>query len=150
MRAVIQRVRSASVSINNHVHSSIQAGLLILLGIEAGDDSTDLSWLSTKIARQRIFADAQGDMDLTLQEVQGESLIVSQFTLFASTQKGSRPSFQRAAKSEHANLLYEEFITKFRIASNCPVKSGVFAADMQVQLINDGPITLILDSKLKE
>lgn len=150
MRAVIQRVCSASVSINHQVHSSIKSGLLILLGIETGDGSQDLAWLISKIARLRLFADTQGEMNLTLREAQGEALIVSQFTLLASTQKGARPSFHRAARPEQAKLLYQEFIEKFQTTSSCKVKSGVFAADMQVELINDGPVTLILDSKLKE
>jgi D-tyrosyl-tRNA(Tyr) deacylase len=150
MRAVIQRVSKASVHIGGQAHASIGKGLLIFLGIEAGDGAGDLGWLAAKIVRQRIFEDAEGRMNLSLPEISGETLIISQFTLHASTQKGSRPSFHRAEKPERARELYEAFVEEFAKLSGGLVKTGIFAADMQVELVNDGPVTLILDSRLKE
>jgi len=150
MRAVLQRVRKAAVYIDGQSHASIGRGLLVFLGIQAADTGDDLSWLASKIVRQRIFEDAEGKMNLSLPEIQGEALVISQFTLHASTQKGTRPSFHRAEKPERARELYDCFVREFAKISGVPVKTGIFAADMQVELINDGPVTLILDSRMKE
>lgn len=150
MRAVVQRVRKASVSIDGQVHSAIEQGFLVLLGIEEADGQEDLAYLATKICNMRIFSDAEGKMNLDLRQVNGEILIISQFTLHAATKKGNRPSFISAARPEKAIPLYEAFIVACRLESGLEVKSGVFGADMQVELINDGPVTILLDSKNKE
>ncbi len=150
MRAVIQRVAHASVTINGQVHSAIGQGLLILLGIEHGDGTEDADWLSKKISALRIFNDEQGLMNLAISDVCGEFLVVSQFTLHASTKKGNRPSFIRAARPEHAVPLYEYFASVLQQISGLPVKTGVFGADMKVALLNDGPVTIYMDSKQKE
>lgn len=150
MRVVIQRVLSASVSIDAKLHSAIDKGLLILLGIEEADNSEDIEWLCKKIVDLRIFADADGKMNLSVKEVGGEALVVSQFTLHASTKKGNRPSYIRAAKPDVAIPLYEQFIAALSAAMGKEVKIGIFGADMQVALVNDGPVTIIIDTKNKE
>jgi D-tyrosyl-tRNA(Tyr) deacylase len=150
MRAVIQRVREASVSINDQMIVRIDHGLLVLLGVEETDDPDDAAWLAGKIARMRLFADDQQRMNLDVAEADGGILVVSQFTLFASTRKGNRPSFLRSAAPEKAEPLYLEFCRMLGVESGIEVRCGVFGADMQVGLVNDGPVTLIIDSGLRE
>ena len=150
MRVVIQRVSEASVSIRGNVKSSIKLGLLLLLGIEESDCSQDVSWLSKKIAQLRIFSDDQNLMNRSIFDVNGELLVVSQFTLHAKTKKGNRPSYTKAAKPEHAIPLYEEFIFFLEKEIGKTVKTGDFGANMQVSLCNDGPVTIIIDSKNKQ
>ncbi|MGB4930418.1 MAG: D-aminoacyl-tRNA deacylase [Chitinophagales bacterium] len=150
MRVVIQRVLNASVVIEQQTHAAIGKGLLILLGVEENDSNEDILWLTQKIAQLRIFEDADGLMNISVQDIDGEILVVSQFTLFASTKKGNRPSFIRSAKPDIAIPLYERFVTELSANTNKKVSTGVFGADMQVQLINDGPVTIIIDSKAKE
>ena len=150
MRVVIQRVSSASVSIDNKVHNAIGNGLLVLVGFEESDSSEDIQWISKKIVELRIFSDLEGKMNLSVNEIQGELLVVSQFTLLASTKKGNRPSFIRSAKPETAILLYESFLEELALLHSTPIKMGVFGADMQVSLVNDGPVTISIDSKNKE
>jgi len=147
MRAVIQRVSKASVTIEGKIVSQINNGLLILLGIEPADDSTDIEWLSKKIANLRIFNDKNGVMNNSLIDVKGDAIIVSQFTLHASTKKGNRPSYINAAKPEIAIPLYKQFIENFEVQINKKVGSGAFGADMKVELLNDGPVTILMDSK---
>jgi D-tyrosyl-tRNA(Tyr) deacylase len=149
MRAVIQRVGEASVSINATVHSEIKHGLLILLGITHDDTVEDIEYLTAKIANMRIFSDEFGLMNKSVRDVHGSILVVSQFTLHASTKKGNRPSFIAAARPEHAIPLYEKFLVNLESVSLVTVKAGVFGADMQVRLLNDGPVTIIIDSKNK-
>lgn len=151
MRIVVQRVSEASVSIANKTESSIHRGFLILLGVEQDDREEDAEWLCRKIADMRIFPDDEGKMNLSLKDIEGEILVVSQFTLHASTKKGNRPSFIRAADPAHATRLYEYFISLMKGAiGNEHVKQGVFGGDMQVSLCNDGPVTIIMDSRAKE
>lgn len=150
MRAVVQRVSQASVSIEGTVHSEIANGFLILLGIETEDTQEDIAYLVSKIAQMRVFSDAEGKMNLDVKQVAGSLLVVSQFTLHASTKKGNRPSFIKAARPEQAIPIYEQFLTELAIQSGVPVKCGVFGADMKVSLINDGPVTIVMDSKNKE
>ena len=150
MRALIQRVTKASVTIGGVEKSAIGPGLLVLLGIEEADDATDSEWIVKKIAAMRIFSDEAGRMNRSVQEIGGELLVVSQFTLFASTKKGNRPSFIRAARPETAIPLYEQLVENLRRESGCPVETGEFGADMQVRLLNDGPVTIWLDSKGRE
>jgi len=150
MRAVIQRVLSASVSIGGTINSKIDKGLLILLGIEESDNEEDILWLCGKIVRLRIFNDAEGVMNLAVTDIKGEILVVSQFTLHASTKKGNRPSYIKAARPEIAIFLYEKFIKHLSIELGKPLATGEFGADMQVSLINDGPVTIIIDTKNKE
>jgi D-tyrosyl-tRNA(Tyr) deacylase len=150
MRAVIQRVLSASVSIEGTISSKIDKGLLILLGIEETDTEEDILWLYGKIVRLRIFNDAEGVMNLAVTDIKGEILVVSQFTLHASTKKGNRPSYVKAARPEIAIPLYEKFIKHLSIELGKPLGTGEFGADMQVSLINDGPVTIIIDTKNKE
>jgi D-tyrosyl-tRNA(Tyr) deacylase len=150
MRAVIQRVREASVIIDGNEKASIGKGLLVLLGIEEADNLEDVEWLSGKILRLRIFGDENQLMNLSVQEVNGEILAVSQFTLHASTKKGNRPSFIRASKPETAIPLYEAFLSQLSADFGKPVKAGEFGADMKVRLENDGPVTIIIDTKMKE
>jgi len=147
MRAVIQRVSKASVTIEGKKVSQINNGLLILLGIEPSDNETDIEWLSKKIANLRIFNDDNGVMNNSLIDVDGEAIIVSQFTLQASTKKGNRPSYINAAKPEISVPLYLEFIENFESQINKKVGTGEFGADMKVELLNDGPVTIIIDSK---
>lgn len=150
MRAVIQRVSEASVTIDGKVNASIGLGLLILLGIEDADTETDIDWLCNKIMKLRIFSDDQDLMNLSVQDVNGAIIVVSQFTLFASTKKGNRPSYIRAAKPAIAIPLYETFVNKMKQLSGLEVGTGEFGADMKVQLLNDGPVTIIIDTKNKE
>ena len=150
MRAVIQRVQHASVTIDGKLKSQIQKGFLVLLGIEDADTEEDMEWLARKIIALRVFDDEQGVMNRNIQDVGGEILVVSQFTLMASYKKGNRPSWIRAARHEHAIPLYEAFTE--RLAQDLPgrVQTGEFGADMQVELLNDGPVTICMDTKNKE
>jgi len=150
MRVVIQRVKNASVTIDNQLFSSINQGLLILLGIEAADSSDDIGWLTGKISRLRIFEDEQGVMNKSVMEVDGEALVVSQFTLHAGTKKGNRPSYIRAAPPEIAGALYEQFVETLGNDMGKTVKTGKFGAMMDIQLVNSGPVTILIDTKNKE
>jgi len=150
LRALIQRVKNASISIDDKAHASIEKGLLVFVGIEENDESTDVDYLIKKVSQLRIFNDAEGNMNLGPEEVGAEFLVVSQFTLHSSTKKGNRPSFLKAAKPPKAIPLYEEFLFKLKEISKNKVESGVFGADMQICLLNDGPVTIIIDSKNKE
>lgn len=150
MRAVIQRVNGASVTIEGQVKSAIKQGLLILIGIENADTEADIEWLCNKIIKLRIFGDENGVMNRSVQEVQGGIIVVSQFTLHASTKKGNRPSYIRAAKPDFAIPMYEAFVQKIKNLSGLHVGTGAFGADMKVQLLNDGPVTIIIDTKQKE
>jgi D-tyrosyl-tRNA(Tyr) deacylase len=150
MRIVVQRVAKASVTIEEKIHSSIQRGLLVLLGIEDEDAVDDVVYLVQKLASLRIFSDEEGKMNLDIQQANGEILVVSQFTLHASTKKGNRPSYIKSARPEKAIPLYELFITMISEALGKPCKTGVFGADMQVALVNNGPVTILMDSKNKE
>ncbi len=147
---VIQRVKEASVSIEGKLAGSIQKGLLVLLGIESADTMEDVQWLSNKIVQMRIFDDAEGVMNWSVKEIGGNILLVSQFTLHASTKKGNRPSYIAAAKHDISVPLYEAMIKQLSTDMGAPIQTGVFGADMQVALINDGPVTIIVDSKNKE
>jgi len=150
MRAVIQRVTEAKVSIAGAVKGAIQKGLLVLLAVEDSDTDEGLEWLSGKIVRLRIFDDQNGMMNCSVQEAQGDILLVSQFTLFASTKKGNRPSYSRSAKPEIAVALYEKFIARLAQDLGRPIQTGEFGAQMLVSLSNDGPVTIIIDSKARE
>ncbi len=150
MRAVIQRVSHASVSIDGAQTAAIGRGLLVLLAIEDSDSAEDIAWLSGKIVRLRVFDDDGGVMNRSVQDAGGEILLVSQFTLFASTSKGNRPSYSRSSKPEFAIPRYEQFIAHLTNDFGKPVQTGRFGADMQVQLTNDGPVTILIDSKLRE
>ncbi|MDA8885973.1 D-aminoacyl-tRNA deacylase [Bacteroidia bacterium] len=148
MRALLQRVSEANVSVDKAIHSSINKGLLILIGIENEDSEEDIEWLVKKISQMRIFEDVDGKMNNSILDISGELLVVSQFTLHANTKKGNRPSFIKAARPEKAIPLYENFIESCQ--NILPTKAGVFGAEMKVALINDGPVTIWLDSKNKE
>lgn len=150
MRLVIQRVTRASVTIDGQLHSAIGKGLLVLVGVENGDTTADVEWLAAKTAGLRIFDDVNGVMNLSVTDVDGDVLAVSQFTLTASTRKGNRPSYIRAAGHELAVPLYEAYCNRMSQLTGKPVAKGVFGADMQVELVNDGPVTIIIDSRLKE
>jgi len=150
MRIVLQRVSAASVKIDGVVKDQIGPGMLVFLGVEEGDTEADAEWLVGKISQLRIFDDEHGQMNLPVTEVNGKVLVVSQFTLHASTRKGNRPSYIRAAKPEEAIPLYEFFIKKLEDRLPDKIRSGVFGADMKVSLVNDGPVTIIIDSRLKE
>ncbi len=150
MKALIQRVSSCSVTIDNKVVANIQKGLLVLVGFEDADNNEDLIWLKSKIANLRIFGDENEVMNLSLKEVGGDMIIVSQFTLHANTKKGNRPSYIKAAKAEVAIPLYEAFITQMETELGKKVQTGKFGADMKVALLNDGPVTIIIDTKNKE
>ena len=150
MRVVIQKVTQASVSIENQIVASIDKGLLVLVGIEDGDTNEDIAWLSSKIVNLRVFDDANGVMNLSVKEVGGEVLIVSQFTLHASTKKGNRPSYIKAARPEVAIPIYEAFIKQVETLLGKRVPTGQFGAMMQVSLCNDGPVTILIDTKNKE
>jgi D-aminoacyl-tRNA deacylase len=147
MRTVIQRVSEATIRIDGHVHSAIGAGLLLLIGIEEADTGEDIEWLSGKIVRLRIFNDDQGLMNRSVQECAGEILVVSQFTLFASTKKGNRPSYTGAARPEIAIPIYQQFLKRLATDMGRAVQSGVFGANMKVSLTNDGPVTIFVDSR---
>lgn len=150
MRVVIQKVTEASVSIENQIVASIDKGLLVLVGIEDGDTNEDIAWLSSKIVNLRVFDDANGVMNLSVKEMEGEVLIVSQFTLHASTKKGNRPSYIKAARPEVAIPIYEAFIKQVESLLGKKVPTGQFGAMMQVSLCNDGPVTILIDTKNKE
>jgi D-aminoacyl-tRNA deacylase len=150
MRSVIQRVRRASVEVEQEIVSQISQGLLVLLGVESTDSRDDIVWLAGKIARLRIFPDQNGAMNLSVREIAGDLLVVSQFTLFASTRKGNRPSFIAAAAPDQANKLYEEFCRQLETEVAKPVHRGVFGAHMQIDLVNDGPVTISIDTKRRE
>ncbi len=150
MRAVIQRVTSASILIENNTYSKIDFGYLIFLGVETNDTREDALWLAQKISKLRLFVDSSGNMNCSINDVNGEILLVSQFTLHAKTKKGNRPSFIKAAKSQEAILLYQEFIIKLDMITNKKVKSGKFGASMVIESINDGPVTILIDTKNKE
>ncbi len=150
MRAVIQRVSKASVSVSGKVVSEINIGLLILLGIESEDGQEDIEWLSRKIVNLRIFNDPDGVMNMSLSEVAGDALVVSQFTLHAAVKKGNRPSYIKAAKPEIAVPIYERFLQQLQTDLGKRVGAGIFGADMKVALLNDGPVTIIVDTKNKE
>lgn len=147
MRVVIQRVKEASVTIDGNIHSEINQGLLVLLGIEPEDQQEDIEWLCRKINNLRIFSDEAGLMNNSIQDIKGSFLVVSQFTLYASTKKGNRPSYIKAAKPDIAIPLYEKFVAHLKAISSLEVGTGQFGADMKVALINDGPVTIIIDSK---
>ncbi|MBQ6800805.1 MAG: D-tyrosyl-tRNA(Tyr) deacylase [Bacteroidaceae bacterium] len=150
MRTVIQRVSHASVTINGTVKSAIEKGLLVLVGIEDADTEEDIQWLCKKIVGLRVFDDEQGVMNKNIQDAGGDILVISQFTLFASTKKGNRPSYIRAAKPDISIPLYEQFCNELSIALGKPVGTGEFGADMKVELLNDGPVTICMDTKNKE
>lgn len=150
MRVVIQRVLKASVTINHQLKSSIKQGLLVFLGIEETDKQEDIDFLVKKIVNLRIFDDNKGVMNCSILDIKGELLCVSQFTLFASTKKGNRPSYTRASKAEKAILLYEKFCNALSLALNKIIQTGTFKTNMKVELINDGPVTICIDSKNKE
>jgi D-tyrosyl-tRNA(Tyr) deacylase len=150
MRAIIQRVSSASVTIAGAVKSSIDLGLLVFVAAEDADTSEDIDWLVGKLVRLRIFNDGQGLMNRSVQETGGEILIVSQFTLFASTRKGNRPSYIRSARPEVAVPLYEQFLARLAVEFGRPIHAGEFGADMKVALVNDGPVTILIDTKARE
>ncbi len=150
MRAVIQRVSEASVVSNGQLTGKINTGLVVLLGIENGDNQEDVDWLSAKIAKMRIFSDDEGLMNLSCQDVSGDILLVSQFTLHASTKKGNRPSFIKAAKPENAIPLYESFKKHLSLYHSGKIEEGVFGAHMEISMINDGPVTIVIDTKQKE
>ena len=150
MRIVIQRVKEASVTISGEVHSAIGRGMLILVGVEDRDSEEDVDWLVKKASQLRIFDDANGVMNCSITDVGGRALVVSQFTLHASTKKGNRPSYIRASRPEHAVPMYELFCQRLSQAVGGPVATGVFGADMQVALVNDGPVTICIDSQNRE
>ena len=150
MRVVVQRVSQASVSVEGQKIASISKGLLLLLGVEDADGHEDIAWLSKKILQLRIFGDAEGKMNLSIQDIGGQIIVVSQFTLHASTKKGNRPSFIRAAKPAFANENYLAFIEVLKQESGLDVQSGSFGAMMDIELINSGPVTIIIDTKNKE
>jgi D-aminoacyl-tRNA deacylase len=150
MRAVIQRVSEANVKISGVVKGAIAKGLLVLLAIEEADTPEDIEWLAGKIVRLRIFNDPAGVMNLSVQDIAGEILLISQFTLFASTKKGNRPSYSRSARPETAIPIYEQFIQRLTLDSGRAPQTGEFGADMQVTLVNDGPVTILIDSKNRE
>ncbi|MEP7277918.1 MAG: D-aminoacyl-tRNA deacylase [Bacteroidota bacterium] len=150
MRGVVQRVLEAAVTINGRLEASITEGLLVLVGIETADRMEDAGWLSTKIANLRIFDDNEGIMNCSVKETGGDVLLISQFTLYAATRKGNRPSYLKAARPEIAIPLYEEMIRQLEKETGKKVSTGLFGADMQVHLINDGPVTIIIDTKNRE
>lgn len=150
MRIVLQRVSSASVTVSEKIVGEIQKGLLVLVGIEDADTQEDIDWLVTKITQIRIFGDANEIMNLSVEEVNGDVLVVSQFTLHAATKKGNRPSYIKAARPEVAIPIYEKFVTTLEHKLGKKVPTGIFGADMKVALLNDGPVTIVIDSKNKE
>ena len=150
MRLVIQRVSSASVSVDGKLHSAVDRGMLVLVGVENGDTEADMQWLAAKTVSLRIFDDENGAMNRSVADVGGDILAVSQFTLTASTRKGNRPSYIRAAGHELAVPLYENFCMELSRLLGREVKRGIFGADMKVSLVNDGPVTIVIDSRLKE
>ena len=149
MKVIIQRVTSASVTIETEIAANIQSGLLVLVGIEDDDSQEDINWLSQKIINLRIFADDNGVMNLSVKDIEGELIIVSQFTLHASTKKGNRPSYIKASKPDMAIPMYEKFVKQMELELGKKIQTGKFGADMKVALVNDGPVTIIIDSKSK-
>jgi D-tyrosyl-tRNA(Tyr) deacylase len=149
MRALIQRVINSSISIEGKEHAAIRQGLLVFVGIEDADNERDIDWLACKILRLRIFNDAQGIMNLSVIDIQGEILVVSQFTLHADTRKGNRPSYHQASKPDYAIPMYDAFVEKLKKEFKGTVKTGIFGADMKISLINDGPVTIFIDSKCR-
>ena len=150
MKVVIQRVSEATVKVSDKIISEIKLGFLILLGVEKSDSKEDINWLVSKILNLRVFSDNELKMNLSIKDIKGEIIVVSQFTLHAKTKKGNRPSYIKAANPEQAEPLYEEFILQLKNESAVSVQSGVFGANMQVDIVNDGPVTIIMDSKNKE
>lgn len=150
MKTVIQRVTSASVTIENKIVAQINSGLLVLIGIEDADNQEDIDWLTSKIANLRIFADENDVMNRSVKEVNGDIIVVSQFTLHAATKKGNRPSYLKASKPEIAIPLYESFVHQMEAETGKKIQTGQFGADMKVALVNDGPVTIVIDSKNKE
>ena len=150
MRAVIQRVSKASVKVYDKITGQIDKGLLVLIGIEDADTKEDIEWLSSKICNLRIFDDKQGVMNLSVKDIGGDILLVSQFTLHASTKKGNRPSYIKASKPEIAISMYEQMLAQLDLDSGKKVEAGIFGADMKVELLNDGPVTIVMDTKNKE
>ena len=150
MRVVIQRVRAASVAVEGNICGKIESGLLVLAGFEAADSAADLDWMAGKIVRLRLFADADGVMNRSVAEAGGEILAVSQFTLYASVKKGNRPSWSRAARGDVSKPLFDKFVVRLAAELGKPVSTGIFGADMAISLINDGPVTLTIDSKMPE
>ena len=150
MKVVIQRVSQARVKVSDKIISEIKLGFLILLGVEKSDSKQDIDWLVNKISNLRVFSDNELKMNLSIKDIKGEIIVVSQFTLHAKTKKGNRPSYIKAANPEQAEFLYKEFILQLKNASAVSVQSGVFGANMQVDIVNDGPVTIIMDSKNKE
>ena len=150
MRAVLQRVTKASCTVDGKITGEIEGGLLVLLGIEDADGQEDTDWLSAKLINLRIFSDEQGLMNRSLLDMEGNILVISQFTLYAATKKGNRPGFTKAARPEKAIPLYEAMIKQLSTLLNKPVQTGVFGADMQISLVNDGPVTIVIDTKNKE
>ncbi|MBO5838942.1 MAG: D-tyrosyl-tRNA(Tyr) deacylase [Bacteroidales bacterium] len=150
MRAVIQKVKYAKLIIDSEIYSQIEEGLMVLLGIEDADTKEDIEWLADKIRKLRIFEDENGVMNLSVEDVKGEMMIVSQFTLHASTKKGNRPTYIRASKPEFSKPMYESFVARTREVFAGKVATGVFGADMQIELVNNGPTTIIIDTKNKE
>jgi D-tyrosyl-tRNA(Tyr) deacylase len=150
MRAVIQRVSHASCSVEGVISGEIDKGFMVLLGIEDSDTDEDLSWLAQKIANMRVFSDENGLMNKALADVQGNILLVSQFTLFAATKKGNRPGFTRSARPEYAIPLYEKMIVELAKLTDTKIQTGIFGADMQISLVNDGPVTICIDTKARE
>jgi D-tyrosyl-tRNA(Tyr) deacylase len=149
LKVVIQRVSSASVTIETEIAANIQSGLLVLVGIEDDDSQEDINWLSQKIINLRIFADDNGVMNLSVKDIEGELIIVSQFTLHASTKKGNRPSYIKASKPDIAIPMFEKFVKQMELELGKKIQTGKFGADMKVALVNDGPVTIIIDSKSK-
>jgi len=150
MKVVLQRVTSASVTVEDKIVGEIQKGIVVLVGIEDADSQEDIDWLVTKITQLRIFGDENGVMNLSVEEVNGDVLVVSQFTLHAATKKGNRPSYIKAARPEVAIPMYEKFVSSLETKLSKKVATGIFGADMKVALLNDGPVTIIIDSKNKE
>lgn len=150
MRAVIQRVSHASCTVNGEITGQIKQGFMVLLGIEDSDTDEDLTWLAQKIANMRIFSDENGLMNKSLEDIDGNILLISQFTLFAATKKGNRPGFTRSAKPDYAIPLYEKMIKELNNLTGKRIECGVFGADMKINLLNDGPVTIIIDTKAKE
>lgn len=150
MRVVLQRVSHSSVTVDQKIKGEIGPGFLILLGVVTEDNEEDINWLVNKCTNMRVFGDDDGKMNLSIKDIKGSFLVVSQFTLHASTKKGNRPSFIKAARPDHAIPMYEQFCKTLQTVSGLPVERGVFGADMKVKLLNDGPVTIIIDSKMKE
>ena len=150
MKVVIQRVSQATVKVSDKIISEIKLGFLILLGVEKSDSKEDINWLVNKISNLRVFSDNELKMNLSIKDIKGEIIVVSQFTLHAKTKKGNRPSYIKAANPEQAEPLYKEFVSQLKNESAVSVQSGVFGANMQVDIVNDGPVTIIMDSKNKE